>query len=88
MLEQEIKPPHQLESKAATIGAFSLAACQYRAAVKILYDGKCVNAKSILGLLSLGISPNTSFMLRVEGEDEELALNQLCGLLKKESSHQ
>ena len=40
-----------------------------------------VNAKSLLGVLSLGITRGTTIVLSAEGADEEEAVNALCDLI-------
>lgn len=44
--------------------------------------GDCrVNAKSLLGVLSLGIVKDTVITIIVDGPDEEAALDGLCALI-------
>jgi len=43
-------------------------------------DDEEVNAKSILGLLTLAATKGTSVTLRAEGEDEDAALSALVDL--------
>ena len=40
-----------------------------------------INAKSLLGVLSLGIDKGTTVTLTAEGEDEEEAINGLVQLI-------
>lgn len=47
-------------------------------------DGKKVNAKSIMGIMSLAISTNTEIHISAEGSDEEQAVNALVNLVSKE----
>ena len=44
-------------------------------------EGRKVNAKSLLGVLSLGITKGTSITISAEGADEEEAVNALCTLI-------
>ena len=44
-------------------------------------DERKVNAKSLLGVLSLGITKGTSILITAEGPDEEEAVNALCDLI-------
>lgn len=47
-------------------------------------DDKKVNAKSIMGIMSLAISTNTEVYISAVGSDEEQAVNALIGLVSKE----
>lgn len=47
----------------------------------IAEGAKKVNAKSIMGLMSLAVSQGTSVIIGAEGEDEQLAVNELCNLI-------
>lgn len=46
-------------------------------------DGKRVNAKSIMGLMSLAITKDETVTLIADGPDEEIALNQLVSFISK-----
>ena len=41
-----------------------------------------VNAKSLLGVLSLGITKGSNIVISAEGPDEEEAVNALCSLIE------
>lgn len=47
-------------------------------------DDKKVNAKSIMGIMSLAISTNTEVYISAVGSDEEQAVNALISLVSKE----
>ncbi len=47
-------------------------------------DEKKVNAKSIMGIMSLAISTNTEVTISAEGSDEDQAVNALISLVSKE----
>jgi len=47
-------------------------------------DDKKVNAKSIMGIMSLAISTNTEVYISAEGSDEEQAVIALIALVSKE----
>jgi phosphotransferase system HPr (HPr) family protein len=48
-------------------------ASQYTSSVYIHVDGKRINAKSIMGMMSLTLSEGEEFTVVTEGEDEEKA---------------
>lgn len=47
-------------------------------------DGRRVNAKSIMGVMSLAIARGTAIKLLAEGADEEKALEELRELVESE----
>jgi phosphocarrier protein len=53
-------------------------ASSYDANVWVQKDERKANAKSLLGLLSLGIVPGETVMLITDGRDEETALEELA----------
>lgn len=56
-------------------------ASRFDARVMIQREQKIVNAKSMLGLLSLGLDDQKNMMLMAEGADEEAAVEALLALL-------
>lgn len=48
-------------------------------------DGKRVNAKSIMGLMSVAVGPGEDITLQAKGSDEENALESLVEFVTKES---
>jgi phosphocarrier protein len=58
-------------------------ASSFKSDVKIEKNERIVNAKSIMGLLSLGITENEEITIIAEGEDELEAVNTLKALVEK-----
>lgn len=56
-------------------------ASQYDSSVYIESGDKRVNAKSIMGMMSLGMTNGDEVEVSAEGEDEEAALNGVVGFL-------
>ncbi len=50
--------------------------------VGVAKDDRYVNAKSLLGVLSLGMADHMKLEIRAEGEDEEAAVNALCAFVE------
>ena len=46
------------------------------------YEGKKVNLKSILGVMSLGVGQGASFAISIAGTDEKTAFEAIEGYLK------
>ncbi len=68
-----------LHAKAATL--FIQKANEFKAAIWVEKDARSVNAKSLLGILSLGITRGTEITLSAEGADEKEAIDALCLLV-------
>lgn len=68
-----------LHARPASI--FVQTAKKFKAEIKVEKDGKEVDAKSILGVLSLGAECGNVITIRVNGEDAEEALKTLVELV-------
>lgn len=77
----EIKNPTGLHARPAAI--FVETANKFNSNVKIEKDGKIVDAKSILQIMSLGINVTSRIKIITEGEDEEEVVNKLVELVEK-----
>ncbi len=53
----------------------------YKSTILVEKDDRKVNAKSLLGVLSLGIAKGMTVTLIAEGQDEEAALSGLVSLV-------
>lgn len=58
---------------------------RFGADVYLKKDDRQVNAKSIMGVMSLAIARGTEITLMTDGNDEEQALTSLAELIEKES---
>ncbi len=56
-------------------------ASKYKSDIKVEKDGKQVNAKSIMGILSLGVAQGTKIKITANGVDEKDALDALVKLV-------
>ena len=52
-------------------------ASQYKSSVSICQDNKTVNAKSIMGMMTLGLILGQELEITVDGEDEEMAMQSI-----------
>ncbi len=57
---------------------------KFKSKIQIVFEDKEVNAKSIMGVMSLGISQGKEITLKAEGEDEREAINELEVFIKTE----
>jgi len=56
-------------------------AASFKSDIGIEYLGKKANIKSLIGILSLGVGPNTTVNVIVNGDDEKLALEEIIKLI-------
>ena len=73
--EVVIKNSMGLQSKSAAV--FIQKASNYKSSIWIAKDERKANAKSLLGVLSLGIGQGARLAITVEGEDEAEAAADL-----------
>lgn len=57
---------------------------KFNSNIELEYNGKTVNLKSIMGIMSLGIGKNAVIKIKANGTDENEAINAIDELMKKE----
>ena len=57
---------------------------EFRSSIWIEADDRKINAKSLLGVLSMGITTGTEITLIADGSDEEAAVKSLSAMLVKD----
>lgn len=77
-----VKCESGLHNKQATF--FIQKANEFRSSIWIEVEDRKINAKSLLGVLSMGITKGTRVSILAEGPDEEEAVNALTEMLVKE----
>lgn len=63
-------------------GMFVKKAAEFKATVEVIAKGKTVNAKSIMGIMSLGLAQGDELTVVANGEDQEAAVNALVELVE------
>ena len=81
MYTQEIIVNNAVGLHARPATFFIQKANEFKSTMMVEKDERKVNAKSLLGVLSLGITKGTSILITAEGPDEEEAVNALCDLI-------
>ena len=74
MLEKSIKPQLDGQLEARPIAMLVQVASQYDSTVYLENEGRKVNAKSIMGMMSLASSLGTEIRIITDGSDEEQAM--------------
>ena len=81
-METIVKCESGLHNKQATY--FIQKANEYRSSIWIEEDDRRINAKSLLGVLSMGVTTGTMVTLVADGSDEEMAVKALSEMLVKD----
>ena len=82
MKETTVNNQVGLHARPATF--FIQKANEFKSSIWVEKDGRRVNAKSLLGVLSLGIVKGTTINLIADGPDEEAAIKALVELIDSE----
>ena len=78
--EVDVKNSVGLHARPATF--FIQKANEYKSAIWVEKEERRVNAKSLLGILSLGITEGSAIRIIADGADEEGAVNGLVKLVE------
>lgn len=63
-------------------GMFVKKASEFTSTVEIIAKGKTVNAKSIMGIMSLGLGQGQEIVIKADGADQEAAVEALAELIE------
>ncbi len=80
MTEQKIKVATDLEARAAAL--FVQTASKFTSNIKVKVDTKIVNAKSIMGMISLGVLEGQDVVIMADGDDEMNVIGELKKVLQ------
>lgn len=81
MVEEKVLIKNKLGLHARAAVKFVNLANRFHSSVKIEKDGNEIDGKSILGILTLAAVKGTQVTLKVQGKDEQLALQSLRELI-------
>ena len=81
MYTQEITVNNEVGLHARPATLFIQKANTFKSSVWIENGDRRANAKSLLGVLSLGISMDMKIIITADGSDEESAVNELAALI-------
>ncbi len=86
MLSRTVSVQNQVGLHARPATFFIQKANEFKSSIWIEKEERKVNAKSLLGVLSLGITKGTEIKIVTDGVDEEEALDALEALIKSNFS--
>ena len=81
MFYKDVTVENQVGLHARPATFFIQKANEFKSSIWIEKEGRKVNAKSLLGVLSLGITKGTEIKIIADGVDEDEALNALETLI-------
>ncbi len=82
MVEGTFTVKNKLGLHARPAATFVKRACEFTSAIFMEKDGTTVNGKSIMGLLMLACPLGSKITLKIEGSDEQQALQELGRLIE------
>ena len=83
MCEHEFLIKNKIGFHARPASLFVDTAGKYDADIKIGCKNRLVNGKSIISVLSLGLGKGDCFLLRIKGEDEKEAMEELSSFIEE-----
>jgi catabolite repression HPr-like protein len=84
MVEKQVEVQLKSGLQARQAALFVQEANRYNSDVYLEKEDKKVNAKSIMGIMSLAISKGTAVIISADGNDEQIAVEALAGLVERE----
>ena len=79
MAEKKVIINSSLDARQAAF--FVQTASKYDCRIQVMIDDKKINAKSIMGIIALGMIEGKLAVITAEGSDAEQAVNELAGVL-------
>lgn len=83
MIEKKVVLKNRLGLHARAASLIVNTAKKFNSSIYLLKDSEEVNAKSILGILTLSASKGSELIIRAEGDDEEEAVREIEELIEK-----
>jgi len=84
MIEKKLIIKNRTGLHARPAAVFVEIADRFEADINLTFDGVTVNAKSIIGVLSLGIGKDDEITLSIDGADEEEAMDALVEIIENQ----
>ena len=86
MVSKTIQVNLAADAEARPVAVLVQKASQFESKVYIQSDEKKINAKSIMGMMSLGIAQGAEIMVSADGPDENAAVEELTQYLQNAES--
>ncbi len=82
MIKETIEITNKLGLHARASAKLSHLANSFQSDIYLVYHGDRVNAKSLLGILTLAASVGNPITIETDGKDEKEALNQIVNIFQ------
>jgi phosphocarrier protein len=82
-MEKNIKVLNDEGMHARPAGILAKRAAEFKSNIEIRYNGVAKSAKSIMGIMSLGLQKGSDIVLVAKGEDEAAAIEALTQLFNE-----
>lgn len=82
MVNETVKVNLAADAEARPVAVLVQKASQYESKVYIQSGDKKINAKSIMGMMSLGLAQDSEVTVFADGADEQDAVNELVSYLQ------
>lgn len=82
MVERTVTVQNKTGLHARPAALFVQKANQFKSDIHIIKDSKDISAKSIMGVMSLGVGQGSEILIRAQGEDAQQAVDALVELLE------
>lgn len=82
MYKQDVILESETGLHARPASIFVKEASKYKCEISLIKEGQKYNAKSIMGLLSMGVAKGDKLTIEAEGEDEKEAVDALVEIIK------
>ena len=82
MIQETVEITNKLGLHARASAKLSHLANAFQSEIFLIYGGDRVNAKSLLGILTLAASVGSSITIEADGSDEKKAVTEITNLFK------
>lgn len=82
MIEKTVEIKNKLGLHARPAAQFVKIAAKYDSSITVIKNGTEIDGKSIMGLMMLAAESGSQLILKIEGADEQDAMNELYQLIE------
>jgi len=83
MIEREIEIKNKLGLHARPAALFVKTASSFNSKIEVCRDDTVIDGKSIMGLMMLAAESGSKLKLKIDGDDEERAMEKLVKLIEE-----
>lgn len=81
MIEKEVEIVNRAGIHTRPASLIVKTAAKFKSEIYLVKDGFGINAKSIIGIMTMGASKGTKLIISADGEDEQQAVEELSELI-------